>query len=223
MFHQPILADAASSVSLPELAGAFSYALDVRNGRPPGHSVRSTWIGMHVGRERGIGPDEQNVLYFTLLLANFRCGPGTVPAGVADGIAYVGEHWDGSGRPGQLRGEDIPLASRIALLAQVADVTYSSSGRAAAISDVIRRAGSWLDPDLVDCFKRVAASGSFWAQLTGPLLDARVAMLAPSDCAGAEDEFLLGRIAADLGRIADREPLDGDCIAALRRAGVARR
>jgi hypothetical protein len=223
MFHQPILGKVASSVSLPELAGAFSYALDVGKGRRPGHSVRSTWIGMHVGRERGISADESHVLYFTLLLANFRCGPGTVPAAVADGVAYIGEHWDGSGQPGQLRGADIPLASRIALLAQVADLTHGAAGRAAAISDVIRRSGSWLDPNLVDSFKKVATSGYFWAQLTGPLLDARVAMLAPPDLAGVEDEYLLTHIAADLGRIADREPLNGDCIAALRRAGVAGR
>ena len=221
MFHQPILGNVASSVSLPELAGAFSYALDVGKGRQPGHSVRSCWIGMHVGRERGVSADEQHVLYFTLLLANFRCGPGTVPVAVADGVAYLGEHWDGSGQPGQLRGEDIPLASRIALLAQVADLTHSSSGRAAAISEVIRRAGNWLDPALVDCFKKVAANGHFWAQLTGPLLDARVAMLAPSDLADVEDEYLIAGIAADLNRIADRQPLNGDCVAALRRAGVA--
>jgi hypothetical protein len=48
-------------------------------------------------------------------------------------------------------------------------------------------------------------------------------MLAPPDLAGIEDEYLLTHIAADLGRIADREPLSGDCIAALRRAGVAGR
>ena len=47
--------------------------------------------------------------------------------------------------------------------------------------------------------------------------------MAPVDLAGVEDEYLLSHIAADLGRIADRQPLSGDCIAALRRAGVAGR
>ena len=48
---------------------------------------------------------------------------------VATGIYHLDEHWDGSGRPGHLRGDAIPLASRIALLAQVVDVFHSHAGK----------------------------------------------------------------------------------------------
>ena len=73
MFHQPILANVAQSVSLPELAGAFSYALDVGKGRQPGHSVRSCWIGMHVGRAIGLDDAALSDLYYTLLLKDVGC------------------------------------------------------------------------------------------------------------------------------------------------------
>jgi response regulator RpfG family c-di-GMP phosphodiesterase len=47
---------------------------------------------------------------------------------VCDGIYHLDEHWDGSGRPGRLRGQAIPLLSRIALLAQVVDVFHCHAG-----------------------------------------------------------------------------------------------
>ena len=99
--------------------------------------------------------------------------------------------------------------------------TVAASWGAPAANSV--HGGIWRAPAEIDGFKKVATSGYFWGQLTGPLLDARVAMLAPVDLAVTEDEYLLSHIAADLGRIADRQPLSGDCIAALRRAGVAGR
>ena len=39
----------AKSLSLAELLGAFSYALDLTEGQTPGHSIRACWIGMHIG------------------------------------------------------------------------------------------------------------------------------------------------------------------------------
>ena len=39
---------------LAELLGALSYALDMVEGQPPGHCVRSCWIGIHIGREIGL-------------------------------------------------------------------------------------------------------------------------------------------------------------------------
>ncbi|WP_315897540.1 HD domain-containing phosphohydrolase, partial [Vibrio sp. T20] len=41
---------------------------------------------------------------------------------VALGVHSLDEHWDGSGRPENLAQQNIPLNSRIALLAQVIDV-----------------------------------------------------------------------------------------------------
>ena len=60
-------------ISLSEVLGALSHALDLVEGQPAGHCVRCCWIGMHVGRE--IGLDEKQIweLYYTLLLKDLGC------------------------------------------------------------------------------------------------------------------------------------------------------
>ena len=42
------------SVHLAELVSALSYALDLTEGQPVGHSVRACWIGVHIGMEIGL-------------------------------------------------------------------------------------------------------------------------------------------------------------------------
>ena len=122
---------------------------------------------------------------------------------VADGIYHLDEHWDGSGRPGRLRGEAIPLGSQIALLAQVADVFHHHAGRAAAIDEVGRRAGSWFDPRLVAAFAAVATDPGFWAGVESPWLEAQLVALAPADHARAVDDDYLDDIAAAFGAVID--------------------
>jgi HD-GYP domain-containing protein (c-di-GMP phosphodiesterase class II) len=84
---------------------------------------------------------------------------------VAEAIASLDEHWDGGGKPRQLKGEAVPLYSRIALLAQVAEVFHAGGGPDAAVAEVKRRAGSWFDPRLVTAFLQAAADGSLWLEL----------------------------------------------------------
>ena len=45
-----------ASLKLAELLGSLSYALDITEGQPEGHCVRSCWIGMHIGRAIGLEP-----------------------------------------------------------------------------------------------------------------------------------------------------------------------
>ena len=93
---------------------------------------------------------------------------------VQDGIRCLDEHWNGGGRPAGLVGATIPLNARIALLSQVVDIFHSSGGRAAALLEVQRRAGSWFDPELVATFTRLAADPGFWDDLTSPCLQSLV-------------------------------------------------
>ena len=122
---------------------------------------------------------------------------------VVDGIYHLDEHFDGSGRPGHLRGLAIPLASRIALLAQVVDVFHSHAGRVAAMDEIARRSGSWFDPALVTAFSKVAADPAFWSGLTSPFLDSRLLALAPHEHRRTVDDDYLDAIAAAFGAVID--------------------
>ena len=43
----------ATTLKLSELISAFSYALDITEGQPEGHCIRSCWIGMQSARRWG--------------------------------------------------------------------------------------------------------------------------------------------------------------------------
>lgn len=53
--------------------GALSYALDITEGQPIGHSQRCCWIGMHIGQKIGLTPVQLSDLYYTLLLKDVGC------------------------------------------------------------------------------------------------------------------------------------------------------
>lgn len=55
-------------VSLGELLGALSHALDMAEGRPPGHAMRCCWIGMEAAEALDLTTSQRSDLYFTLLL-----------------------------------------------------------------------------------------------------------------------------------------------------------
>jgi HD-GYP domain-containing protein (c-di-GMP phosphodiesterase class II) len=70
------------------------------------------------------------------------------------GASY--ERWDGRGWPGELRGEQIPLAARISQLAEYVEVAHRLGGVDAALDLALERAGRQFDPDLVSGLARNA-------------------------------------------------------------------
>ncbi|WP_193337242.1 HD-GYP domain-containing protein [Devosia beringensis] len=60
-------------VALSEVLGALSYALDITEGQPVGHSLRCCWIGMHIGKRIGLDDEALSDLYYTLLLKDIGC------------------------------------------------------------------------------------------------------------------------------------------------------
>jgi HD-GYP domain-containing protein (c-di-GMP phosphodiesterase class II) len=62
-----------TDLKLSELIGSLSYALDITEGQPAGHCVRVCWIGMHIGRDAGMNPEQLWELYYTLLLKDLGC------------------------------------------------------------------------------------------------------------------------------------------------------
>ncbi|HVG27568.1 MAG TPA: HD domain-containing phosphohydrolase [Acidobacteriaceae bacterium] len=81
----------------------------------------------------------------------------------AQAVLRLDEHWDGSGYPGRLQGEAIPLLSRICAVAQNLDVFAMVDGQDAAIALLRKRKGTWFDPALVEMAASLHASRELWA------------------------------------------------------------
>jgi HD-GYP domain-containing protein (c-di-GMP phosphodiesterase class II) len=62
-----------AALKLSELIGSLSYALDLTEGQPAGHCVRSCWIGMNIGRDAGMSSEQLWELYYMLLLKDVGC------------------------------------------------------------------------------------------------------------------------------------------------------
>jgi putative nucleotidyltransferase with HDIG domain len=65
--------DQPQTINLSEVVGALSFALDLTEGQPPGHSLRCCWIGMHLGMQLQLSPEQLSDLYYTLLLKDIGC------------------------------------------------------------------------------------------------------------------------------------------------------
>jgi len=281
-------ADTATT-SLSEILGAFSYALDLTEGQPEGHSLRSCWIASRIALALGLPAEERRTVYYASLLKDLGCssnaariaeiyladdrafkhdfklvpeglgptlrfvfsrtGPGQslaararaiatilgdganiardliqtrctrgadiarrlrFPEGVAGAIAALDEHWDGGGKPLGVRGDAIPLAARLALLAQIADVFQTAAGPEAARAEVGARRGTWFDPELVDAFLTLSAAPDFWSALNDPALESRIGAFEPAETRIAVDEDYLDDIAEAFGAVIDaKSPYTG--------------
>ena len=227
-----------------ELLSALSFALDLTEGQPFGHTMRSCAIGMRLAQELGLSVEERSALYYALLLKDagcssnaarianvfgsddqevkygmklvdwhrrialalstlrqvgagsslrdrfryflgiarsddltrelieIRCDRGAAivrqlgfPERTAEAVRCLDEHWCGLGYPDGLRGEQIPLLSRIALLAQTMEIFFASDGADAAIRVARSRRGSWFDPKLVDRVRGWGEDREWWEGL----------------------------------------------------------
>lgn len=277
------------SASLAELLGAFSYALDLTEGQPAGHSVRCCWIGTQMARALHLSESQIRDIFYATLLKDLGCssnaarvadlfagddralklsfkliGPTDADFGafimsdagkdaeatvrdaaianlcanapeimtglidtrctrgadiarqlrfnddVATAIAHLDEHWDGSGLPTGRTGADIHVGGRIALLAQVADVFFMAFGPDAARSEIERRAGSWLDPELASLFLTLSSQSGFWDQLGASDLEASLFALEPAQLRVDVDEDWLDDITDAFGQVIDaKSPFTG--------------
>src|SRR4051812_39453316 len=75
-----------------------------------------------------------------------------LPQRVQDAVGAAYERWDGRGWPGDLKGDGIPLESRVAQLAEFLEVAHRLGGVAAAQALAKERAGSQFDPHLAALF-----------------------------------------------------------------------
>jgi len=98
----------------------------------------------------------------------------------AEAVRCIDEHWDGSGYPENLRGEDIPLLARVCSLAQNLDVFASDSGTHQAMEVIRQRSGKWFDPTLVKIAEDLNAKRMLWddALVSDGVESTRLAVLA---------------------------------------------
>lgn len=86
--HPPLITSLPSAtvvpgetrVALSELVGALTYALDLTEGQPRGHSARTCLIGMRIAKEIGLSSQEQSDLYYALLLKDAGCSSNSAAA-----------------------------------------------------------------------------------------------------------------------------------------------
>ena len=77
MFHRPHDTPtppvAAADASLAEILSAFSYALDLTEGQPAGHSIRASWIGSYIAMAMGLSGTHLRDCSFAVLLKDLGC------------------------------------------------------------------------------------------------------------------------------------------------------
>ncbi len=250
----------ASQGAASAVISALSYALDLTEGQPMGHSIQTCLIGMRLADKLGLPPSQQADLYYALLLKDagcssnasklfhiiqsddirakgdlkdkdwtktgvdslryavdhvatgkpflervrtlirvastqqtdscelvkIRCERGASIARqmgfsleVALAIASLDEHWNGGGYPMGLRGEEIPLLSRIMNLAQTLAVFWTIGGSIAAENVMTQRVNRWFDPELVAVARSLSATDELWQGLADENIFEIVAAIEP--------------------------------------------
>jgi HD-GYP domain-containing protein (c-di-GMP phosphodiesterase class II) len=79
-----------------------------------------------------------------------------LPAEVLEALAASYEHWDGRGWPGKLKGEEVPIASRLAQAAEFVEVANRVGGAEAARELARERRGEQFDPAVSDVIEAEA-------------------------------------------------------------------
>ena len=162
-----------------------------------------------------------------------------LPAGVEQAVGSAYEQWDGHGYPGELSGNDVPVASRLAALAEYAEVSHRVGGVDAAQDMTRRRRGKQFDPSLCDliCTEgEMILSGLDEVGTWDAVIDAEPALAvvigpeqldealrAIANFVDLKSPYSLGHAGAvaDLaGDAGQRLGLRGDDVTALRRAGL---
>jgi diguanylate cyclase (GGDEF)-like protein len=118
------------------------------------HDIGKASIPSSLLGKRGALDPEELVIVRGYIEAGYRMARSVEEPGLAEGILALRENWDGSGYPNGLRGEDIPLSSRIVAIADAYDsMTHDKPYRAAVEAAQARREieaglGSTYDPEL---------------------------------------------------------------------------
>src|SRR6266571_5062732 len=138
-----VLKNAKYDHELRSLAGAAATMRMVGSGSPPLHRFR-------VGLEFALAGwrEVDGMIARHSALARSLAGQLGLPDAVQQAVGASYEQWDGRGWPGQLKGDAVPIASRLAQLAEYAEVAHRIGGVEGAVALARKRGGSQFDPAL---------------------------------------------------------------------------
>ncbi len=206
----------------------------VGRGRPPTARARLAVLLLSNPRLRLAGVIHSHCLSASLLADRIGLGDE-----VSRGVRYAFERWDGGGLPQGVRGEQIPLETRVVQLADVAEVHLRGHGLTGAVSMARARSGRQFDPTLVELLTGCAPellgrlpTHEVWAAalaqapdrdrlVSGGELDAL--LQAMGDFVDLKCAFTLGHsraVAALAEDAARRTGLPPDAVDTVRRAGL---
>ncbi len=162
-----------------------------------------------------------------------------LPVDVQAAIGASYERWDGRGWPGELHAAAIPVAARLAQVAEYIEVAHRVGGEQAAVTMARKRRGSQFDPDLADLIVAdsegilgslgtartwdsvIGAEPALSRTLSGEQLD--LALLGVANFVDLKSPYMLGHASA-VARLSDSAGrqlgLPADEVAQLRRAGL---
>lgn len=195
----------APPLSLSNLISSISLALDLAERRHLQHARRVAYIAVRLAQVLGLGSMEQWKVYYAGMLHDVGQIEGfgdlareekqddprvryhpvrgsqiiaalphlSEPARI---VRYHHEHWDGSGYPFCLRGEEIPLESQLLLAADRLDLAYNGgkdflASRAAMAELLALREGSWFSPQVVAAARSLLKQISFVLDLANHNLE----------------------------------------------------
>jgi len=162
-----------------------------------------------------------------------------LPDAVQRAVGASYEQWDGHGWPGELKGDAVPIAARLAVMAEFVEVAHRIGGVDSATALARRRAGSQFDPALsriladdaddvlggVDSARTwdavIEAEPALGVRLSGEEFD--TALLAVADFVDLKSPYMLGHARAVAGlcaAAASTMGLDEDDMVSVRRAGL---
>jgi HD-GYP domain-containing protein (c-di-GMP phosphodiesterase class II) len=115
----------------------------IGSGNPPLHRFR-VGLGLAVSGRR----DFDGMIAQHARLAGRLAAELGLSQAVQRAVGSSYEQWNGKGWPGELAGEAVPVAARLAQLAEFVEVAHRLGGVAAASAVATRRAASQFDPSL---------------------------------------------------------------------------
>jgi HD-GYP domain-containing protein (c-di-GMP phosphodiesterase class II) len=218
---------------LGSVGGALAALRMLGSGSPPLHRFRVGMEFVVTGRRELDGMIAAHAALAKQLAIQLG-----LPEPVQQAVASSYEQWDGKGWPGELRGESIPIASRVSQLAEFVEVAHRVGGVGAATTLAGTRAGSQFDPALAQTFGEhaetiladldahtwdsvIAAEPALSVCLDAARFDAALAAIA--DFVDLKSPYTLGHARAVAHLAAEAAGFvgfDQDTVALVRRAGL---